>query len=352
MELENDTKIIGYIYQQWQDPFNFVTAELGLIFDFVYTKSALIYTKTGCFLRLTSFACSSSVLLLFLISIMNESNFHFSRVDIYITSILLGGTISLEHFAAWVMFSSDWAILIATIHNNMLLRKMICVVLKCFPRSMNQRKRWSDHMRQFDLLKYCWQYKKKDVNKSCVCLQKITICSDLIETCHKYMYTKFVKVPTDLQKLNEVYRPDSLVSFSHEGNTIKTSRGERALQARHQYYKLKWSVESDFDYSIIVWHLATIVCYHHDDSRGPKDVMKISKRVSNCMMYLLAMHPTMILPEDGKSFWLDHTYDKLKKPFSDAIDTKEACELLLKLDDDDHEANRESRFDVVSILYS
>ncbi|GKV28898.1 hypothetical protein SLEP1_g37886 [Rubroshorea leprosula] len=199
-------------------------------------------------------------------------------------------------------------------------------------------------MGQFDLLKYCWHYKKKDVNKSCVCLQKITTCSDLIEMWHKcwHTYTQSGKVPSDLKNFDKVYAPGSLVSYSPDGNTIKTSRGQRALQARHQYDKLKRSVESDFDYSIIVWHLATSVCYHHDDSQGPEGVMNISKCVSNYMMYLLAMRPAMLLPENGKSFWLDHTYDKLKELFFDATDTKAACELLLKLDDDDQEANRKS----------
>ncbi|GKV28902.1 hypothetical protein SLEP1_g37890 [Rubroshorea leprosula] len=274
---------------------------------------------------------------------MNESKFHFSRVDICITSILLGGAISLELFAAWVMFSSDWAILTAALHNNMLVRKMFCVVLKCFPCFMNQRKRWSDHMGQFDLLKYCWHHKKKDANKSSVLLQKNISCSDLIEMWHKYMYTKFVKVPSGLKNMGEVFPLHSLLSYSLDGNTIQKLRGQRALQARRQYDTLKWSVESDFDYSIIVWHLATSVCYHHDDCRGPKGIMKIGKRVSNYMMYLLAMRPAMLLPEDGKSFWLDHTYDMLKELFFDATDTKAAGELLLKLDDDDQEANRKSR---------
>ncbi|GLT95730.1 hypothetical protein SLE2022_133950 [Rubroshorea leprosula] len=51
--------------------FNIAAAELGFIFDVVCTKAALIYTKKGCFLRLSSFTCSLAVLLLFLISVMN-----------------------------------------------------------------------------------------------------------------------------------------------------------------------------------------------------------------------------------------------------------------------------------------
>ncbi|GKV29668.1 hypothetical protein SLEP1_g38573 [Rubroshorea leprosula] len=49
--------------------FNVAVVGLGFIFDVIYTKAALIYTKKGCFFRLISFTCSFVVLLLFLIRI-------------------------------------------------------------------------------------------------------------------------------------------------------------------------------------------------------------------------------------------------------------------------------------------
>ncbi|GKV28894.1 hypothetical protein SLEP1_g37882 [Rubroshorea leprosula] len=341
VDLENRalTSIVDNLPAETKDIFPVFIIELGLIFDFVYTKSALIYTKTGCFLRLTSFACSSSVLLLFLMSIMNDSKFHFSRVDIYMTTILLGGAIALELFAAWLMFSSDWAILVATLHHNAWVRKMFWVILKCFPCFLNRRKRWSDQMGQFDLLKYSLQFKRKEASKSCICLQKITYCNDLIDVRRKYSCTKFVEVPSYLKQV-EIY-PSELDLL--EDNTFKASRGKKALQARDQYDQLKWSIQLDFDCCIIVWHLATSVCYYHDNSQHSEDA-EISKRVSDYLMFLLVMRPTMLLPEDSKSFWLDHTYDKLKELFFDATDTKAACKSLLKLDGDDHEENPESSF--------
>ncbi|GLT95728.1 hypothetical protein SLE2022_133930 [Rubroshorea leprosula] len=72
--------------------FNIAAAELGFIFDVVYTKAALIYTKRGCLLRLISFIFTFAVLLVFPIIIMDESKFQF---DIFVTISLLVGAVTL-----------------------------------------------------------------------------------------------------------------------------------------------------------------------------------------------------------------------------------------------------------------
>ncbi|GKV17354.1 hypothetical protein SLEP1_g27869 [Rubroshorea leprosula] len=256
----------------------YVEETTEFIFDVVYTKVVLIYTKLGCLLRLTSFASSLSVLLLFFISIINEPKFHFSRVDLVITGVLLAGTITLELYAAWVMLSSDWAILVAEFHHNLLVRKMFKATLKCFSHLLRPSKRWSEHIGQFDLLEYCWLYKKKKVN--CI-LRNITSDGYIIEMWHKY--------------------------------------------------------------SIIVWHIATSVCYlqkdHDDDEANVCHLaVKISKEVSDYMMYLLAMCPTLILPDHSRSFWLDHTYDKLKELLRSATTLTDAASKLVPVHEEDLEA--------------
>ncbi|GLT84356.1 hypothetical protein SLE2022_025920 [Rubroshorea leprosula] len=100
------------------DHFVINSIQLGFMFDVVYTKASLIYTKLGCFLRLTSFTSSFSVLLLFFINIINEPKFHGSRIDIATTGILLSGAIAQELYAAWIMLSSYRAVLVAEFHHN------------------------------------------------------------------------------------------------------------------------------------------------------------------------------------------------------------------------------------------
>ncbi|GLT88054.1 hypothetical protein SLE2022_060970 [Rubroshorea leprosula] len=355
--------------------------ELEFIFDVVYTKAALIYTKLGCFLRLTSFVSSFSVLLLFFISIINEPKFQFSRVDLAITGILLTGAIALELYAAWLMLSSDWAILVAAFHHNMLVRKMFWAASKSFRRLLHRRKRWSNHIGQFDLLKYCWLYKKKRVNQSHTrgILRKITNGNDFLEMLHKCRFTKFVPVPSYIEDIGNFMKP--ITSFLMSKSFWPT-RGETALEDNKQYDHLCWSIELDFDYSIIIWHLATSVCYlqeDHDDDEASvcsskedhhkNEATETSKVVSDYMMYLLAMCPAMILPDHSKNFWLDHTYDELKELLFSATDdtTNAASTLLSNLDNVRDEEELESselavenlqgdeiksRFDVFNFLFS
>ncbi|GLT99695.1 hypothetical protein SLE2022_171180 [Rubroshorea leprosula] len=310
--------------------FHDLVAEIGFIFDVVYTKAALIYTKLGCLLRFTSFASSFSVLLLFFISIINEPKFHFSRIDIGITGILLSGAIALDLYAACVMLSSDWAILVVQFHDIAFVRKIFKVALKCFPCLLRRSERWSNQIGQFDLLEYCWRYNKRKVNQSWGILLKITNGRKIVEMWHKYWFTKFVEVPDflkDYDSYDDLFRS----FFSEEG--FKISRGEKAIQLAQQFDELKWSIELDFDHSIIVWHLATSVCCSQEGHDDDDEIKQTSKYVSDYMMYLLAMCPALLLPEHSKSFWLDHTYDELKGLELPATNSRNAASTLLSHQD-------------------
>ncbi|GLT78476.1 hypothetical protein SLA2020_500100 [Shorea laevis] len=318
------TRAIGFYHDFLRDvpidnttAFGVLAAEIGFIFDVVCTKAALIYTKLGCLLRFTSFASSFSVLLLFFISIINEPKFHFSRIDIGITGILLGGAIALDLYAACVMLSSDWAILVVQFHDIVFVRRIFKVALKCFPCLLRRNQRWSNQMGQFDLLEYCWRYNKRKVNQSWGILLKIPNGREIVEMWHKYCFTKFVKVP-DYLKVVDSYGNLFTSFFSEEG--FKISRGEKALRTRY--------ATLDFDHSIIVWHLATSVCYLQED-HDDDEIEKTSKHISDYMMYLLAMCPALLLPEHSKSFWLD----KLKGLELPATTLRNAASALLSHQD-------------------
>lgn len=293
--------------------FTMVAAELGFIFDVVYTKSGLIYTKTGVLLRFVSFICTLVVLVLFVIGIVRDIDIPFARTDVIITVILLAGAIAREFYATWVILSSDWAIVVAAFQRNGLIRRMFMATLELFPCLLHPRKMWSELMGQFDLFEYCWHYKK---TRNCF----------LFEMWHRQRFPEYVKVTDILMKgdnlrciLGEFFSDDS----------FKASRGERALRNWHGDH-LGWSIELDFDCSIILWHLATSVCYYQEDQKSDED-MRMSKCISDYVMYLLVMHPSLILAEHSKSFWLDLAYEKLKT-FVSGQDIKAASAMFLNPD--------------------
>ncbi|GKV12825.1 hypothetical protein SLEP1_g23921 [Rubroshorea leprosula] len=263
-----------------KDVFEIIFIQLGFMFDAAYTKASLIHTKLGCFLRLASSTSFFSVLLLFFIDIIKKPKFHGSRIDIAITGFLLSGAIAQEFYATWVIHSSDWAVLVAEFHHNVLVRKVFKITSKYFPRLLRQSRRWSNQMGQFDLLAYCWRCKKRKANQSHGFLPKITIGNEIAEMWHKYC--------------------------------------------------------------IIIWHLATIVCYLQEDNHDGEN-MEISKCASDYMMYLLAMCPALLLSGYGESFWLVHAYDNLKGLLPPAIDIRNAASKLFSNPDNAHEEELESR---------
>ncbi|GKV51639.1 hypothetical protein SLEP1_g58275, partial [Rubroshorea leprosula] len=166
-----------------------------------------------------------------------------------------------------------------------------------------------------------------------------TIGNEIAEMWHKWKLTKFVDVsPFWQQLINYVHFLILVIGI----NPSMITRGEEALRIHPQFDQLKWSTELEIDHSIIIWHLATSVCYlqenNHDD-----EAMKISKHVSDYMMYLLAMCPALLLSEHSKSFWLDHAYDNLKELLPRATDTGNAASALLSIPDDVHDEEPESR---------
>ncbi|GLT27989.1 hypothetical protein SLA2020_029500 [Shorea laevis] len=136
---------------------------------------------------------------------------------------------------------------------------------------------------------------------------------------------------------------DSLDSFFKSNASFEPTRGEETLDKikkkatfdDSQYSRLIESIELDFDTSIIVWHLATSICYQQDVHGTSQNIFiedrKTSKYISDYMMYLLALQPAMLLPESCKSFWLD-VCDKLKDLFYEELNMDHALTLLLNQD--------------------
>ena len=112
------------------------------------------------------------------------------------------------------------------------------------------------------------------------------------------------KVPKYLIELIFSHLQDS---FKHPGEesddasdikTVCSFRGGEVLK-KHNYSELVWSVEVEFDQSILIWHVATDICYQSDldqIQRYPNTFMlqcELSTLVSQ-YMYLLVICPFML----------------------------------------------------------
>ncbi|GLT31402.1 hypothetical protein SLA2020_061430 [Shorea laevis] len=306
--------------------FDIAVVELGFIFDVVYTKAAFIYSRKGCILRLTSLTLSTGILVFFLTLIMVDPS-AVINADIFITFCLLVGAVALDICVVFSILCSDWSVIL--MHDNYLVRRILQYVLQYFPCLLPQQKRWLAKMGQFDLLGYCWNSRKATAYKF---LQEY-FSSDILENWHRSKYTSFVEVPSYL-KPKEVYgrRLDSFFS----GDSFEATRGEKTLDELREgifdiRLDLEWSIKVDFDASIIAWHLATNICFHQDyhPNNAPNEAMKSSKYLSDYMMYLLAIRPAMLLPDNCRSFWLDRALDELRDLVSKSSNKNAAFNSLL-----------------------
>ncbi|KAK1296207.1 hypothetical protein QJS10_CPB15g01332 [Acorus calamus] len=172
-------------------------------------------------------------------------------------------------------------------------------------------------MAQYSLLDECL-YKPR-------CMEKMIQWIDEMKELSK---TTVVKVPEGLEKfiLDELQRKSNDVedlmkekkkgsSSSSAGNKereldlsrdykrLGDCRGEQVLQDWGYLKDLGWSVvDVEFDESILIWHIATEICYTQDCAAKqlPEGGGEISKALSDYMLYLLIFHTPTLTAGIGK----------------------------------------------------
>ncbi|KAI7984595.1 hypothetical protein LOK49_LG15G02154 [Camellia lanceoleosa] len=294
---------------QWKDKFtsddtyfwDALEVETGLMYDLFYTKASITYTKCGGFTRLISFGCTMSALVgLFLIISRKEKwhNEHYHNnlmIDIIITWVLLIGALALEIYAVMVILSSDWTMLWLIEHKK---GEWVIHLRQKFPK-FYQKKKWSKKVGQFDLLGFCF---KEDKPAKFSCILGLFRFQDKF---NGYMDQTCVDVAQA-----------SLVS------TVKVL--DPHLPA---FYEL-----------IVIFHLATEICYHlklNDiaqqgvNSSGHDDQIKETCRtLSHYMMYLLLTCPSALPIALSTTELADLIHD-LKVFLKDGRNVKEVCEMLI-----------------------
>ena len=91
-------------------------------------------------------------------------------------------------------------------------------------------------------------------------------------------------------------------------------RGQWTL-SRHKLHgqQLWWSLQQvPFDWSVLIWHLATELCLHHPSTSSvvlELSSARFSKLISNYMIYLLFIHPEMLMPGTRQGLFMAACYD-------------------------------------------
>ncbi|THG22295.1 hypothetical protein TEA_009428 [Camellia sinensis var. sinensis] len=252
--------------------FKLIEIELGLMYDMLFSKIGTIFTVCGSILRLICIACIVTVSVGFFV--VKKPNGHL-KGDLPITIILLVGALCLEIGGALVQLGSDWAIVWACKHYP---SKLVTPVFHLHEFVISKNKRWSEVMGQ-SRLNFC---NKDKPTKSHLPLHRVDLSIKELIICQ-------------LGKISQ----NDLEGETPQAYTIK--RGEWTLEK----YGLdaNWSIVLEFGKSIVIWHVATDICYDSEpkSSKSVPNIVETTKILSYYMMHLLLFCPTLPFCNNGEN---------------------------------------------------
>lgn len=151
---------------------------------------------------------------------------------------------------------------------------------------------------QYNLLSYCARKKKPSI------LMKLATFSFLRELVGKYGCIEEVDSTHNIVWLVFSYVKLGWKQYI-QGDAARYKRfnnfrGQMTLSLLGLMERIGWSVSTRFDESILMWHIATDLCFSYPNTSvtSPQAVSyaKMSKDISNYMMYLFFISPEMLIP--------------------------------------------------------
>ncbi|KAL3655198.1 hypothetical protein CASFOL_000984 [Castilleja foliolosa] len=267
-----------------------VEIELGLVFDELYTKASVVYNVRGSVFRTITFSFTLFAFLAF--TFLCEKS-KFKKLDLIITYLLLVVAICLEIYGCWVLINSDWARNWLNVREK---EKTLSSRIVRFFQRPNGKKRWSHKMAQHSLLSHCVVDERDEVygkiRKFLFRVPKLVRIHNYLE---KHWYKTFVDITPKLKEL--IFEElDSYHTRINSRTSLWDRRGSLALE-KYGAVSLSWNEEAEFDQRVLLWHIATDICYYlgkRYETQENEEIPELSKNISDYMLYLLIACPAML----------------------------------------------------------
>ncbi|XP_059659001.1 uncharacterized protein LOC132305369 [Cornus florida] len=331
-ELDDGEYLFGTIMAG--DAFGIIELELNLMYEILYTKVSVVHCKSGYICR--SFCFSSVVVALALFH--SEEKQGFDGFDVGITYVLLLGAIVLDIIAIVMLFFSNSTIITLMsircrrstsnwVKNwvkkmlNFLLavkrRRRIadaakpprscCMLMRLIGQFLHRG--WSESVSQFNLINYC-------INKRSRWMQKLIDIFHLTNVYDRHNYVKRVSFTRELRDFIFKELRTKAWTWRHVGRAkeIYSGRGEGVLRDRGHHNLLPSVEEVEYDRSLLLWHIATELCYSTDgksnaaacgtgnDDDNIGKYRNFSNLLSDYMLYLLVMQQQMMAAVAGDGY--------------------------------------------------
>ncbi|XP_035835854.1 uncharacterized protein LOC110892120 [Helianthus annuus] len=350
------------------DAFKVIEVELNLIHEVLFTKFPMVHGKNGAIRRLLCLVTVCLAITLFLL----KSKTNFREADVRITYCLLFGALVFDLISLFMIFSSDWTIIAlrgspddVPPHNSLknkiitlflkLKTEGILKVIRAFtseldPKSntesnqyANRNGRWSETISTFNLINYSLHRRHQSLEKVLNNLG-FTRFLDGISYVEPEEFTVYLR---DFI-FDELRAKSEFADDLEEAKEINSARGNWVLRVEAGWDSLlKYVFEVDYDQSLIVWHIATNLCYHKEDDNGMHNTSSkkkhntsskrnIAKLLSDYMMFLLYLQPNIMSTLEGVAhIRFLYTFTEVSaqiQRFSEITDSKprSVCEEILK----------------------
>ncbi|CDP21917.1 unnamed protein product [Coffea canephora] len=302
------------------DAFRVMEVELNFIYDTLYTKMAVVHSKKGYCLRLI---CS----ILIVLSFERFASHHkpdINHFDVATTYILLSGAVLLDFVAFTKLIFSDWTIVKL---KNLTVKTTVYAVRE----KLSCSKRWSNTLWQCNLINFC-------VNQRWRWLDIAAETVGIKDVLDEMYYKEDIVIPEDLKDFIfiEFKVKATKAKTTNVAKEIYSARGDLALldYTNHYPYPII-SSKVEYDESLLLWHIATELCYCTipDDGNSNRNYCKL---ISDYMLYLLVMRPNLMSAVSGiGQIRFRDTCEEAKKFFSrdssSANRKRNACEKLLNV---------------------
>ncbi|KAF8018032.1 hypothetical protein BT93_H3052 [Corymbia citriodora subsp. variegata] len=281
-ERNNSSRFFGN--RTAKDAFRVIEAELNFFYDVLYTKAAIVHGPTGYIFRGISIGSIVSAFAFF--KVLNKHGFQ--EYDLQITYTLLLGAIGLEFVALGRLICSDWTIANTATSESIFIKFLLKFKSESSPFALHVlHARWSKSIFQYNFLDSRLRKWPKWIENLLGLVSLEELFDDLKSGRVEQYSEKFGELIFDELKRK---------AFWGSTNEICASRGTWALEhtktERNCDKLLPFICDVDYGKSLLLWHIATELCYNIDKSTN--NHRRTSKVLSDYMLHLMIKQPGMM----------------------------------------------------------
>ncbi|KAK9912772.1 hypothetical protein M0R45_036615 [Rubus argutus] len=331
-----------------EESFHIIAAELNFIYETLFTKLYVAHTKLGYFFRAMSFGTTSTALVCF----SKFDKHDLDRFDVVITYSLICGAMALDSIALFMLIFSDWTVAFAApkdvVQSNISWQSCWKTILVryldlkkpnlCSSNTTSSFLGWSrqilfgrcsETIYAFNLIEYALKKGAK--------WGSLFGLEDLLDKIKIINYGYSKPLSKDLWEF--IFNDLREKKNNREGFfELWDAKGDWIL--RYNDRLRRYVFDHDYDENLLLWHIATELCYNTDKSNAGVDNRRreYSKTLSDYMFYLLFLQPTMMssVTTIGQEAVLSDTCDAIAQIiFRDnseprlVLEHEEACKRIL-----------------------